>query len=154
MIKVGCIITLFLSLIILSGSESPASHGSFNRAFDEYSSLCWEDEKPRLDNFAIALLYGDRTAIGHIIVYDAGDSACRGEAVARALRAKKYLVEYRKVEADRIVWRWGGYLNELTSTLVIHPRGAHIWPFMESRSLDEVKFVGNCKGRVRPVKCR
>ncbi len=153
-IKVSCLITLLLSLLFPFGSRSSASHGSLNRAFDEYGPICWEDEKARLDNFAIALLYEDRTTIGHIIVYDDGKRACRGEAVARAIRAKKYLVEHRKVEADRIVWRWGGYLNEITSTLVITPRGAEIWPFMSSKSLADVTFVGNCKGKVRSVKCR
>jgi hypothetical protein len=152
MIKVGSLSTLLLSLIIPLGSHSPASYGSFNRAFDEYGNICWEDEKARLDNFAIALLEY-RTAIGHIIVYD-GKSACRGEAVARAIRAKKYLVEHRKVEADRVVWRWGGYQRELTTTLVINPYRASIWPFTPTVSPDEVTFVGNCKGKVRPVKCR
>ena len=155
MIKLGCLITLCLSLIIIIpvGSNSSANRGPFTSAFDEYSSICWEDEKARLDNFAIELL-NNRTAIGDIIVYD-GERACRGEAVARAVRAKKYMVEYRKVEQDRIVWRWGGYLlGDMTTTLVITPRGAHIWPFKPSLSADEVTFVGNCKNKVRRVKCR
>src|SRR5438034_3727682 len=61
-------------------------------------------EKARLDNFAIQLLNENPTTLGHIIVYD-GQGACRGEAVAQAMRAKKYLVEYRKVPAHRIVFR-------------------------------------------------
>ena len=145
--------TMFLSLMLPFGERTSATDFSFNRAFDEYGSICWEDEKARLDNFAIALLNDDRTTLGHIIVYD-GRSACRGEAVGRAIRAKKYLVEYRRVEADRIVWRWGGYLNDLTTTLVVTPRGASIWPFIPSIPLAEVKFVGNCNRKVRPVKCR
>jgi len=155
MIKLGCLITLVLSLLIIIplSSDSSANRGPFNRAFDEYGRICWEDEKARLDNFAIELL-NYRAAIGDIIVYD-GERACRGEAIARAVRAKKYMVEYRKVEADRIVWRWGGYLlGDTTTTLVITPHGAHIWPFRESLSTDEVTFVGNCKNKVRGVKCR
>jgi len=151
--KIGCLITMFLSLMLPLGERTSAAHFSFNRAFDEYGSICWEEEKARLDNFAIALLNDNRTTLGHIIVYD-GKRACRGEAVARAIRAKKYLVEYRKVEADRIVWRWGGYLSDMTTTLVIHPSGASIWPFIPSIPVTEVTFVGNCYRKVRPVKCR
>src|SRR5258706_7618105 len=132
--------TMFLSLMLPFGEGPSAIDFSFNRAFDEYGSICWEDEKARLDNFAIALLNDDRNTLGHIIVYD-GKRACRGEAVARAIRAKKYLVEYRRVEADRIVWRWGGYLKYLTTTLLVNPPGASIWPFIPSLPLSEVKFL-------------
>ena len=144
--------TIFMSLMIPLRERTPAAHSSFNTPFDEYGAICWEDEKARLDNFAIQLLNDDRTTLGHIIVYD-GKLACRGEAVTRAIRAKKYLVEYRKVPADRIVWRWGGYLTDMMTTLVIHPRGASMWPFRQSLSPDEVTFVGNCNRKMRPVKC-
>ena len=152
MIKIVCLLTVFLGLVIPSG-RGAASHHPLNRPFDEYSSdLCWEDEKPRLDNFAIALQM-DPTVIGDIIVYD-GERACRGEAVTRALRAKKYLVERRGVDARRVIWRWGGYYGYLgATTLVIMPRGAPGWQVVVGASRDEVIFVGNCKGKVRPVKC-
>jgi hypothetical protein len=42
----------------------------------------------------------------------------------------------------------------MTTTLVIHPSGASIWPFTSSLPLAEVTFVGNCYRKVRPVKCR
>jgi len=129
-----------------------ATHFSFNSPFDEYGAVCWEDEKARLDNFAFALETADRATLGHIIVYD-GKLACRGEAFARAIRAKKYLVEHRKLEADRILLRWGGYLEDMITTLVITPPGATIWPFRSSIPLSEVTFVGNCNGKVRPVTC-
>jgi hypothetical protein len=135
------------------GGRNSASHHSLpNRPYDEYGRICWENEKPRLDNFAIQLL-NEPNALGHIIVYD-GQPACRGEAVARAIRAKTYLVDYRKIPANRIVWRWGGYLSEMMTQLVVHPAGAEIWPFFTTTlSLADVTFVGNCNRRVRPVKC-
>src|SRR5947208_7846662 len=105
----GSVLVIVLGLMLLAGERGSASHSFPNRAFDEYGAICWENEKARLDNFAIQLLNERSTTLGHIIVYD-GKRACRGEAVARAIRAKKYLVEYRNVSADRIVWRWGGYL--------------------------------------------
>ena len=144
---------MLLSLMLPTDERNSAIHSSFNSAFDEYGAICSEEEKARLDNFAVSLQHADRTTLGHIIVYD-GKRACRGEAVARAIRAKKYLVEYRKVESDRIVWRWGGYGDEITTILVIHPSGASIWPFTPSIPLAEVTFVGNCYRKVRPVKCR
>jgi hypothetical protein len=144
-------IVLVLSLSV-GGRNSSASDSLPNRAFDEYGRICWENEKARLDNFAIQLL-NEPTTLGHIIVYD-GQRACRGEAVARANRAKKYLVAYRKVPPGRVVWRWGGYLSEPMTQLVIHPPGAELWPFLTTTvSLDDVTFVGNCNRRVRPVKC-
>jgi len=149
MIRTGFFLSIVLSLAFPLGS---AGHALPTRPFDEYGRICWEDEKARLDNFAIQLLNANPTTLGHIIVYD-GQRACRGEAVARAMRAKKYLVEYRGVPADRVVWRWGGYLGFLTTTLVIHPAGAEIWPFTPSLSRDEVTFVGNCHRTVRRVKC-
>jgi len=151
--RTGYLLGIVLSLVFPLGERSSASHALPTRPFDEYGRICWEHEKARLDNFAIQLLTDHRTTLGHIIVYDE-KRACRGEAVARAMRAKKYLVDYRKVPADRIVWRWGGYLPEMITTLVIHPAGASIWPFMNSLPVKEVTFVGNCNRRVRPVKCR
>lgn len=140
-----------LSLMFPLGRPTAISHASFSRPFDEYRNICWEDEKARLDSFAVAL-QNDPTTLGHIVVYD-GKVVCRGETVARAIRAKKYLVEYRGVEADRIVWRWGGYLGDMTTQLVLHPRGASIWAFRESIPLAEVTFAGNCYRKVRPVTC-
>jgi hypothetical protein len=151
-IKVSSLITLLLNLIIPLGGNGSVSRRTFNSAFDQYGALCWEDEKARLDSFAIQLRV-DPTVIGDIIVYD-GKRACRGEAVARALRAKKYLVERRGVEARRVIWRWGGYYDVTWTTLSITPYGAAPWKLSPSVTPGEVKFVGNCQGRVRPVKCR
>jgi hypothetical protein len=150
--KVGCFIVLIMCVMLSLGQYNAAESYAFSRVFDEYGPICWEDEKARLDNFSIALLYGDKTSIGNIIVYD-GKSACRGEAVARAIRAKKYLVEFRKVEPDRVIWRWGGHREELTTILQDMPLGSGTWPLMPLTSPDEVIFIGNCKGKVRRVKC-
>src|SRR5262245_27902282 len=150
--RISCFITIFLSLMPPLGARTSAITFPVNSPFDEYGAICWEDEKARLDNFAIALQNSNRTTLGHIIVYD-GKRACRGEAIARAIRAKKYLVEYRKVEADRILWRWGGYQSEINTTLVISPGGASPWPLAPMIRAAEVTFVGNCNHRVRPVKC-
>lgn len=94
--RISCLITISLSVMLPLGERASATGLTFSRAFDEYGTICWENEKARLDNFAIQLLNENPTTLGHLIVYD-GQRACRGEAVGRAMRAKKYLVEYRKV---------------------------------------------------------
>ena len=151
LIRPTCFTLIFLIMLAM-GEQASAIPSTPTSPFDDYGRICWRDEKARLDNFAIALINSDRTTLGHIIVYD-DKRACRDEAVARAVRAKKYLVEYRKVEADRVLWRWGGYSDGMRTTLVITPYGASIWELSQSVPLADVTFVGNCNHRVRPVAC-
>ena len=82
-----------------------------DRPFDEYGNICWEHEMARLDNFAIEL-QADPNLIGYIVVYD-GRPSCREEAIARAIRARNYVVNHRGVAWNRVVWRYGGSRNEL-----------------------------------------
>jgi len=112
--------------------------------------ICWENEKARLDNFAIQLVQSG--SIGNIIVYD-GRRACRGEAIARAIRAKKYLVEFRKVPDGQVMWRFGGYQEEMVVTLMDVPRGYAEYPARSTVSPEDVVFIGNCRARVRPMRC-
>ena len=149
--KVSCLIILLLSITLFAELPGKATRNTPDRVFDEYGTICWEDEKARLDNFALRL-HESTNAIGNIIVYD-GKRACRGEAIARAIRAKKYLVEFRKVESSRVMWRFGGYRDELTTTLQDVPRGYPEYPATPSVSPNEVIFVGNCKGKVRRIRC-
>lgn len=69
MTKLGCLIALLVCVIIPHGSRSSASPGPPARPFDEYGRRCFEDEKARLDSFAIELI-NNRKSIGDIIVYD------------------------------------------------------------------------------------
>jgi hypothetical protein len=76
------------------------------RKFDEYSDLSFEDEKARLDNFAIYLQKNEPKFKSYIIVY-AGQRTPSGEAQARAKRAKDYLVKVRGIgSADCHDRRW------------------------------------------------
>jgi hypothetical protein len=87
--------------------------------FDEYGNIRFNDEKARLDNFAIQL-QNDPGAQGYIIAY----GTCTGEGQARADRAKDYLVNTRGIDAGRIVTVDGGCRPELTVQLWIVPSGA------------------------------
>jgi hypothetical protein len=113
------------------------------RMFDSYGDLSWEDEKAHLDNFAIQL-HHDPDSIGYIIVY-AGRRACVGEAKDRAMRAKKYVVETRGIQASRIKWIDGGYREELTVILQPVPRRAPELTASPTLKPSEVQIIRNCK---------
>jgi hypothetical protein len=92
------------------------------RLFDQYGNIAFNDEKARLDNFAIQL-QNEPGAQGYIIAYG-GRRGRAGEAQARADRAKDYLVNTRGVDPGRIVTVDGGYREDLTVELWIVPTGA------------------------------
>lgn len=68
--------------------------------FDRYGDVGFDDEKARLDNFAIAL-QNDPSKQGYIIVY--GRRGYATEAKQRADRAKGYLTELRGIDWQRII---------------------------------------------------
>lgn len=94
---------------------------SLIRKFDEYSDISVEDEKARLDNFAIYLLKNGPQFKGYIIVY-AERGARLGEANAHAKWAKDYLVNVRSVAATRIITIDGGCRDRLEVELYALPR--------------------------------
>jgi hypothetical protein len=89
------------------------------RKFDEYGNIRFNDEKARLDNFAIQL-QNEPTAQGYIIGY----GSCDAEGLTRANRAKDYLVNTRGIDASRLVTTDAGCLPNLQVQLWIVPQGA------------------------------
>jgi hypothetical protein len=89
------------------------------RKFDEYGNIRFNDEKARLDNYAIQL-QNEPGSQGTIIVY----GSCVGEGQQRGERAKDYLVNTRGIEAGRITVVDGGCRSELTVQLWVVPQGA------------------------------
>jgi hypothetical protein len=89
------------------------------RKFDEYGNIRFNDEKARLDNYAIQLQNAptDRATI-------IGYGSCAGEGLNRANRAKDYLVNTRGIDAGRIDTVDGGCLTELKVELWLVPSGA------------------------------
>ena len=87
--------------------------------FDEYGNIKFNDEKARLDNYAIQL-QNQPGSTATIIVY----GSCGGEAQTRGDRAKDYLVNTRGIEAGRITVVDGGCRSDLTVQLWIVPAGA------------------------------
>ncbi len=87
--------------------------------FDEYGNIRFNDEKARLDNYAIQL-QNNPGSTGTILVY----GSCAGEAQQRGDRAKDYLVNTRGIEAGRITVVDGGCRADLTVQLWVVPQGA------------------------------
>src|SRR5947209_666440 len=77
------------------------------RKIDEYGNIRFNDEKARLDNFAIEL-QNDPTAQGYLICYG-GRRGRAGEAAARFDRAKNYLTTTRGIDASMVGTVDGGY---------------------------------------------
>ncbi|MCA1620064.1 MAG: PKD domain-containing protein [Acidobacteria bacterium] len=92
------------------------------RKIDEYGNINFNNEKARLDNYAIEL-QNDPTAQGYLVCYG-GRRGRTGEAQRRCDRAKDYLVTTRGVDASRIVTVDGGFREDLTVELWIVPSGA------------------------------
>jgi hypothetical protein len=109
-----------LSLVLLLPSVTPNSGLVVpDTAFDMYGTIPWEDEKARLDNFAFQLEHW-KNRIGYIFAVEAV-GGCPGEAQARAIRAKNYLVEHRGVANNRLIWKVACCNEELNTTLLLVP---------------------------------
>jgi len=117
------------------------------RKFDEYDDIAFNDEKARLDNFAIQLQQ-EPDAQGYIVAY----GECTGQAQKRAQRAKDYLVNTRGVSEGRItIVAADNCLAELTIELWVCPRGATDIP---TASRTDTQPCKDCqpyhRGRRRP----
>ena len=92
------------------------------RAFDEFADISRNDEKARLDNFAIEL-QSDPTATAYVIVYP-GRNGKKGDVQYHAKRIVEYLVNSRNLDQHRIVTLVGPVKNTLNVQLWITPQGA------------------------------
>jgi hypothetical protein len=100
------------------------------RKFDEYGNIAFNDEKARLDNFAIQL-QNEPGSQGYIVAY----GSCAGEAQRRADRAKDYLVTTRGLDPGRItVVAADNCVAELTVELWVCPTGATNIPTTAART--------------------
>jgi hypothetical protein len=142
--------TLILALLTLSLTRS--DHLAPDSPFDTYGDICFEDEKAHLDNFAIALQQNP-TWVGYIVVY-AGNESCGGEALYRANRAKRWVVE-RGISADRIKISDGGYQLNVVTLLQPWPKDKRQYEVSPGRlKIDEVKVFKHCTNKIyHPRKC-
>jgi hypothetical protein len=89
--------------------------------FDQYGDIHFEDEKARLDNFAIQL-QNDLDSFGQILM-TAGQRTFKNETAERLARAKSWLVNVRKIDPNRIITLDCGFNRDFTITLEIIPVG-------------------------------
>jgi hypothetical protein len=116
---------------------------------DGYGDIAFEDEKARLDNFAIQLL-NDPLLVGYILM-SAGQKTFAGETTERLDRAKTYLVNVRETDPTRVVTVDCGFSQDLMIRLYIAPLDATA-PVCSSYltiPFDQIKFT---KPRPKPTK--
>lgn len=90
---------------------------------DNYPPLKYDDEKARLDNFAIQL-QNDPSAKGYIIVYG-GPRTNAADKQKRLKRATDYLISARGIDANRLVTLEGAApRDQPTTELWVVPLGA------------------------------
>ena len=86
--------------------------------FDQWGDISLNDENVHLDKLALQAKEWPLSII-HLIIH-AGQTACVGEAKARGIRAKNYLV-HRGISSDRIVLTDAGWRKELSVQVWIWP---------------------------------
>ena len=87
--------------------------------FDEYPNLSFADEKARLNNFATRLLQ-EPNSKGYIIAHP-GRGMASGSALTRAEKAKRYLVNVRRIDSTRIVALGGSRRGKFSVALYTVP---------------------------------
>jgi hypothetical protein len=92
------------------------------RKFDEYYDIARNDEKARLDNYAIQL-QSEPGSQGYIIVYPSR-RAKPNDAQARAQRISDYLVNSRGIDSHRVVITMGPQREDWLFELWVVPEGA------------------------------
>jgi hypothetical protein len=90
--------------------------------FDEFGDISRNDEKARLDNYAIAL-QNDPKSTAHVIIYP-GRYSKKGDVQHHANRIVDYLVNSRGLDKSRIVTLVGPVKDDLLVNLWITPQGA------------------------------
>jgi len=91
------------------------------KRFDEFEEISRNDEKARLDNYAIEL--NDPTLIAYVIVYP-GQRGRPGDVQRRITRVVDYLENSRGIGSQRIVTLVGPARSVLTVELWTCPQGA------------------------------
>jgi len=92
------------------------------RKFDEFPALARNDEKARLDNYAIEL-QNDPTATAYVVVHK-GHMGQASDVQKHTTRISDYLINSRAIDGHRIVTLVGSPLDRLLVELFICPKGA------------------------------
>lgn len=93
-----------------------------SRKFDEFGEIARNDEKARLDNFAIDL-QNDPTSTAYVIIYP-GRGYRSGQLQAQRSQIVDYLVNSRGLDAGRIITIVGPARDSMMVELWVHQQGA------------------------------
>ena len=110
------------------GTPCPASCSvslpieEISKKFDEYYDIARNDEKARLDNYAIEL-QNEPGRQGYIIVYPAR-KAKSNDAQQRAQRISDYLINSRGIDPSRFTVKIGAARDSWLTELWVVPQGA------------------------------
>ena len=86
----------------------------------EYENISFEEEKDRLDSYALNMK--ERMDRGVIVIYGPSSKA-RAQLMKRAKRAQKYLAQTRGIEEHRVLIVDGGYKERSAIELNLHSIG-------------------------------
>jgi hypothetical protein len=141
-VSIGLLIGVFANVVV---AQQPIGDN-----LEDYGTVRWSDEKRRLDNFSIQLL-NDESLTGYVLIVAAFDG-CPGEAQARAIRAKRYIVEHRKVPWNRVIWRVEGYSTDIsTLLLLLTAKTIPPFPLRYVSSGKDCPLTKECKSRLRQI---
>ena len=148
------IVVLLMSVLTIKAAPQTAKEPNPNTPriadpvqFDEWGDISFCDEKARLDNAAIQLRH-DPNFIIYLVIF-AGKTACVGEARARGIRAKSYLVQKPGIRVQQVVWIDGGYEDTVRTDVWIWPPNMEPPPAFPALKRNQVKLETNCR-----IKCR
>lgn len=106
---------LILSFLLLTPDNILAQR---LEQIDEFGSTSCCDEMARLDNL-INNLKDEPNVIAYVIIYGGRRGTARGELNVRRSRIKRYLINYRGMDGNRVVVVDGGFRENLTVELWI-----------------------------------
>ena len=112
------------------------------RLWDEYGNIRLNDERARLDNFAIAM-QNEPNSKAYLIGYGGTTAAVKCHGLARAYRAKQWLVNGRYIETRRIIMIDGGFRSEPATELWLVRKGEAAPRPSETVARKKVRFSGS-----------
>ena len=139
-----CVAFLLACFLPSSQHGAPEPTLTPSSPFDSYGNICWQDEQARLDNFAFQL-QNYPTASGEIIVF-AGKQSCSGEAKYRGNRARNWILK-RGLDPKRVVVIEAGFYEDVTTYLIIRPKGSDPYDLRPGLSKKEVS-IKRCVDKV------
>ena len=118
----GRMASALLLICLLSTPSTGLPAAQVAEKLDEFGGLQCEDEMARLDMYAIALQNAPHS-LAYVVAYGGRRGTARRELSRRMARIRRYLVNRRGIEAERVRVVAGGFRQSLTIELWLVPQG-------------------------------